>query len=130
MGKCGANSATSIRQRKRHGTNLLADVVVHGQRAKAECLNRREGVCGDSNPCGRLGCCCQAGNWELSEAMLSGRTHRSAGACKSASSCAVRPTGSSVVRGVKWQRSGSKGIRSERQRAVHRQHRCQRITRR
>ncbi|RNC34247.1 hypothetical protein TcCL_Unassigned02982 [Trypanosoma cruzi] len=59
--------------------------------AKAERLHRREGVCGDRNSCGRLGCCCQAGNWELSEAMLSGRTLRSAGACKAASSCAVRP---------------------------------------
>ncbi|RNC39101.1 hypothetical protein TcCL_NonESM11589 [Trypanosoma cruzi] len=49
------------------------------------------GVCGDRNSCGRLGCCCQAGNWEVSEAMLSGRTLRLAGACKAACSCAVRP---------------------------------------
>ncbi|RNC35641.1 hypothetical protein TcCL_Unassigned01459 [Trypanosoma cruzi] len=75
----------------RHGANLFGNAVVRRQRSKAECLNRRMGVCGDRDSCGRLGCCCQAGNWEVSEAMLCGRTLRSAGACKAASCCAVRP---------------------------------------
>ncbi|RNC43197.1 hypothetical protein TcCL_NonESM07110 [Trypanosoma cruzi] len=74
----------------RHGTNRLADVVVQRRRSKAKRLHRREGVRGERDSRGRLGCCCQAGNWEVSEAMLSDRTLRSAGACKAASSCAVR----------------------------------------
>ncbi|RNE96380.1 hypothetical protein TcG_13037 [Trypanosoma cruzi] len=118
MGKCVASCAISFHQRKRHGKNPLADVVVHRQQSKAERLHRREGVSGDRDSCGRLGCCRQAGNRELSEATLSRRRLRTAGARKAASSCAVRPKESSAVRGVKWQRSGSRCMLSERQRAV------------
>ncbi|EKF28783.1 hypothetical protein MOQ_007457, partial [Trypanosoma cruzi marinkellei] len=66
-GKYGANCVASIHQRKRHDANPLSDVV-HRQRANAESHNRQEGVCGGRNSCGRLGCCCEAGNQETSTA--------------------------------------------------------------
>ncbi|RNF04360.1 hypothetical protein TcG_10800 [Trypanosoma cruzi] len=76
-GKCGANSATSIRQRKRHHANLSGDVVVHRQQAKAERLHRREGVCGDRNSCGRLDAAARRGTgnrlWPRSVAGQSAR---------------------------------------------------------
>ncbi|RNE99477.1 hypothetical protein TcG_11961 [Trypanosoma cruzi] len=50
--------------------------------------------------------------------MLSGRTFRTSEARKAASSCAVRPTGSSAVRGVNWQRGGSRRTLSKRRRVV------------
>ncbi|KAF8303754.1 hypothetical protein TcYC6_0038040 [Trypanosoma cruzi] len=39
-------------------------------------------------------------------------------------------TGSAAVRGVKWRHSGPRRMLSEGRRAVHRQHSCQRLTRR
>ncbi|EKF29544.1 hypothetical protein MOQ_006666 [Trypanosoma cruzi marinkellei] len=56
-GKYGNNCATSLPQEERHDANLLGDFVVHRQRVRAARLDRREGVCGDRNSCGRLGCC-------------------------------------------------------------------------